>query len=77
MRPSFGREVGLDVAKKQAVAYRDRPCPRASFQSDAATGEAFFLQAAVGSGQHIGQCVAGVRSSIGRRSSSAAGPGAG
>ena len=77
VRPSFGREVGLDVAKKQAVACQDRPCPRASFQSEAATGEAFFLQAGVGSGQHIGQCVAGVRSSIGRRSSSAAGPGAG
>mgnify|MGYP007032592202 CR=1 FL=1 len=38
VRPSFGREVGLDVAKKQAVACRDRPCPELSFGPEAATG---------------------------------------
>lgn len=41
MRPSFGREVGLDVAKKQAVAYRDRPCPELSFLLEAAAGGSF------------------------------------
>jgi len=38
VRPSFGREVGLEVAKKQAVACRDRPCPELSFGPEAATG---------------------------------------
>ena len=37
-RSSFWREVGLDVAKKQAVACRDRPCPELSFGPEAATG---------------------------------------
>ena len=35
--PSGGRP-GLDVAQAQDDACRDRPCPRASFQSDAAAG---------------------------------------
>jgi hypothetical protein len=37
-RSSFWREVGLDVAKKQAVACRDRPCPELSFGPEAAAG---------------------------------------
>ena len=37
-RSSFWREVGLDVAKKQVVACRDRPCPELSFLLEAAAG---------------------------------------